>query len=127
MRTLECLSSVSLLISVCVVSESRGEVREVRNITGCGTGASGATKLTKIQGGSPSGPWPWLCGLEVNRRLKCGATIIQTSPSQTILLSAAHCVEVDEGEEVQVVCANPHLKNNSLVNGVTLTVRDGLS
>ena len=111
---------VFLLISLSV-SQTSGEVR---NTTGCGAGGA---KLVKIQGGSPVGPWPWLCGLEVDRRLRCGATIIQTSPHLTILLTAAHCFhDIGDGDHLQVVCGNPHLQNSSLVNGVTLTVRGDL-
>ena len=51
------LSSVFLLISLCAVSQTSGELR---NSTGCGAGGA---QLFKIQGGSPVGPWPWLCVL----------------------------------------------------------------
>ena len=108
-------SSVLLLISVCV---ARGELR---NSTDCG---GGAARLVKIQGGSPLGPWPWLCGLQVNTRLRCGATVIQTSPSRTLLLSAAHCLgDLGPADLLQVVCGDPLLQNSSLVDGVALTVR----
>ena len=117
-REVVSLSSVFLLISVCAVRQTSGELR---NSTGCGVGGAG---LFKIQGGSPVGPWPWLCGLEVNRTLKCGATIIQTSPHHTLLLTAAHCLR--DGDHLLVVCGNPLLQNSSLVQGVTLTVRESL-
>ena len=135
MRTVGCLSSVFLLISLFVVSQSSAELRNTTGkpplpslpsnfCPGCGTGAAG---LSKIQGGSPAGPWPWLCGLEVNSRLRGGATIIQTRPDLTILLSAAHCLRVAAEDQLQIVCGDPHRQNFSLVGGVTLNVRKQVS
>ena len=61
----------------------------------------------------------------MNRSLRCGATVIQATSEHTILLTAAHCLRLDEGQELQAVCGDPHRQNSSLVQGVSLSVREG--
>ena len=63
---------------------------------GCGlSGVPWECVTSKIVGGClvRPGELPWLCGLEVEGELRCGATVIQLSSSHSILLTAAHCLQ----------------------------------
>ena len=74
---------------------------------------------TKIVGGCTvrGGEMPWLCGLEVESEMRCGATVLQAGPLATLLVT----------DQVQVVCAHPQLRGQSLVEGVSHSVTKILS
>ena len=69
-----------------------------------GYGATGISDLINTRN-----RYSWLCSLQLKSELKshiCGVTLLSMPPSQTVLISAAHCVTVCRSEAMNKVLPN---------------------